>query len=206
MNKDTSSTTHHPQPDYESDDHHRHPHYINYDSPFSQDINYNIHHNTNNNYLLQEEYYNHLYTPNYLLDTLYPMDTLNNNNQQQQENNNRMEYFSQCQQHSLNLTQGYESLTTEHLELMPTIHLPVTSSLPYVSSYKPKLLEPKKQCSNCLCIETPSWRRCPKGERLLCNACGLYEKLHNIPRPTFRDQNGYVKVKRSRKFGSELKH
>ncbi|KAG2218000.1 hypothetical protein INT45_001543 [Circinella minor] len=37
-------------------------------------------------------------------------------------------------------------------------------------------------CTNCGATSTPLWRRSPDDE-LLCNACGLYQKLHNAPRP-----------------------
>ncbi|KAI9031758.1 hypothetical protein CLU79DRAFT_831013 [Phycomyces nitens] len=37
-------------------------------------------------------------------------------------------------------------------------------------------------CSNCSTTSTPLWRRSAKDD-LLCNACGLYLKLHNAPRP-----------------------
>lgn len=37
-------------------------------------------------------------------------------------------------------------------------------------------------CSNCETTSTPLWRRSANDE-LLCNACGLYAKLHNAPRP-----------------------
>ena len=37
-------------------------------------------------------------------------------------------------------------------------------------------------CTHCQAISTPLWRRGPDDE-LLCNACGLYLKLHNKPRP-----------------------
>ncbi|KAK3829325.1 MAG: hypothetical protein J3Q66DRAFT_274854, partial [Benniella sp.] len=40
-----------------------------------------------------------------------------------------------------------------------------------------------KVCHNCGATESPSWRRCPQGKLLLCNACGLYHKLHGRPRP-----------------------
>ncbi|KAI9358849.1 hypothetical protein BD770DRAFT_343633 [Pilaira anomala] len=38
------------------------------------------------------------------------------------------------------------------------------------------------QCSNCDATTTPLWRRSAQDE-ILCNACGLYLKLHNTPRP-----------------------
>lgn len=43
-------------------------------------------------------------------------------------------------------------------------------------------------CSNCGTNNTKLWRRNPKGD-IVCNACGLYFKLHNVDRPShlFRD-------------------
>ncbi|KAG2185985.1 hypothetical protein INT43_002423, partial [Umbelopsis isabellina] len=40
----------------------------------------------------------------------------------------------------------------------------------------------RSMCSNCGATSTPLWRRSANDE-LLCNACGLYLKLHNAPRP-----------------------
>ncbi|KAF7727273.1 hypothetical protein EC973_007789 [Apophysomyces ossiformis] len=40
----------------------------------------------------------------------------------------------------------------------------------------------KPVCTNCGATSTPLWRRSADDE-LLCNACGLYQKLHNAPRP-----------------------
>ncbi|XP_020717612.1 box A-binding factor isoform X3 [Ceratitis capitata] len=37
-------------------------------------------------------------------------------------------------------------------------------------------------CSNCLTTQTSLWRRNPSGEPV-CNACGLYFKLHSVKRP-----------------------
>lgn len=44
--------------------------------------------------------------------------------------------------------------------------------------------KPKKflQCSNCNTKTTPLWRKYNQGE-LLCNACGLFYKLHGVLRP-----------------------
>jgi hypothetical protein len=38
------------------------------------------------------------------------------------------------------------------------------------------------QCTNCATTTTPLWRRNPEGEPL-CNACGLFLKLHGVVRP-----------------------
>ncbi|KAI7861285.1 hypothetical protein BDF14DRAFT_1872081 [Spinellus fusiger] len=40
----------------------------------------------------------------------------------------------------------------------------------------------KPICTNCHATSTPLWRRSADDD-LLCNACGLYQKLHNAPRP-----------------------
>ncbi|OUM59197.1 hypothetical protein PIROE2DRAFT_23345, partial [Piromyces sp. E2] len=37
-------------------------------------------------------------------------------------------------------------------------------------------------CSNCGTTKTPLWRRNANGESL-CNACGLFYKLHGVVRP-----------------------
>lgn len=48
-------------------------------------------------------------------------------------------------------------------------------------------------CTNCQTTNTPSWRRGGNGKTLLCNACGLYQKLHNKPRPFNLNIEGRVK-------------
>lgn len=49
-------------------------------------------------------------------------------------------------------------------------------------------------CSNCQTTSTPSWRRGGNGKILLCNACGLYQKLHNRPRPFSVASDGKTKA------------
>ncbi|KAF9563896.1 putative electron transfer flavoprotein subunit [Mortierella alpina] len=43
-------------------------------------------------------------------------------------------------------------------------------------------------CSNCKTTMTPLWRKDDAGE-ILCNACGLYYKLHHIHRPISLKRN-----------------
>ncbi|KAJ1938485.1 hypothetical protein FBU59_004421 [Linderina macrospora] len=52
----------------------------------------------------------------------------------------------------------------------------------------------EKRCSNCSVAETPSWRRHPGSNKMLCNACGLYLRLHNKPRPVSVDEHGHMQV------------
>ncbi|ELA42319.1 uncharacterized protein VICG_00719 [Vittaforma corneae ATCC 50505] len=52
----------------------------------------------------------------------------------------------------------------------------------------------QRVCSNCQTTSTPSWRRSGNGKTLLCNACGLYQKLHNRPRPFSVNSEGRTKA------------
>ncbi|CAH02646.1 nitrogen-responsive transcriptional regulator GLN3 [Kluyveromyces lactis] len=45
-----------------------------------------------------------------------------------------------------------------------------------------KANKPPTQCYNCKTLKTPLWRRDPDGNTL-CNACGLFQKLHGTMRP-----------------------
>ncbi|CCE61798.1 hypothetical protein TPHA_0B01250 [Tetrapisispora phaffii CBS 4417] len=54
-----------------------------------------------------------------------------------------------------------------------------SGSMPHSSSYEDL---DKPVCNNCLTSKTPLWRRDEFGS-ILCNACGLFLKLHGKPRP-----------------------
>ena len=54
-----------------------------------------------------------------------------------------------------------------------------------------------KQCANCGAKNTPTWRRCPEGKLLLCNACGLYIKNHRMHRKVVKAPDGQLVVDRS---------
>uniref|UniRef100_UPI00358E78F8 transcription factor GATA-4-like n=1 Tax=Myxine glutinosa TaxID=7769 RepID=UPI00358E78F8 len=53
-------------------------------------------------------------------------------------------------------------------------------------------------CSNCQTSNTTLWRRNAEGEPV-CNACGLYTKLHGVPRPLAMKKDGIQTRKRKPK-------
>ncbi|KAI5187547.1 hypothetical protein NEHOM01_2262 [Nematocida homosporus] len=52
-------------------------------------------------------------------------------------------------------------------------------------------------CTNCGTTSTPSWRRSTNNKMLLCNACGLYQKLHGTDRPYSITVDGKTKAIKS---------
>lgn len=67
----------------------------------------------------------------------------------------------------------------------------------FVSERDIKKKSKVRVCSNCQTMDTPSWRRGANGKILLCNACGLYQKLHNKPRPYSINSEGKTKAMKS---------
>ncbi|KAB7505765.1 Transcription factor GATA-3 [Armadillidium nasatum] len=57
-------------------------------------------------------------------------------------------------------------------------------------------------CANCKTTTTTLWRRNQNGEPV-CNACGLYYKLHNVPRPLSMKKEGIQT--RNRKLSTKSK-
>ena len=57
--------------------------------------------------------------------------------------------------------------------------------------------KPQVQCFNCKTFKTPLWRRDPAGNTL-CNACGLFQKLHGTMRPLSM-KSDVIKKRASRK-------
>ncbi|KAM3865585.1 transcription factor GATA-6 [Diretmus argenteus] len=59
-------------------------------------------------------------------------------------------------------------------------------------------------CANCQTSTTTLWRRNAEGEPV-CNACGLYTKLHGVPRPLAMKKEGIQTRKRKPKTMSKTK-
>ncbi|ODQ52296.1 transcription factor GATA-2, partial [Saitoella complicata NRRL Y-17804] len=51
------------------------------------------------------------------------------------------------------------------------------------------------RCVNCACTETSLWRKNERGEAV-CNACGLYAKLHGRERPVSMQKKKITRRKR----------
>lgn len=75
---------------------------------------------------------------------------------------------------------------------------PTTSSL--TSSLKK---ETHIECNNCHTLKTPLWRKDPEGNTL-CNACGLFFKLHGTTRPLSL-KTDVIKKRSSRRSSSSTK-
>ena len=56
-------------------------------------------------------------------------------------------------------------------------------------------------CTNCRTVDTTLWRRCPNGTTV-CNACGLYYKLHKVNRPIAMKKEGIQTRRRKSKKSS----
>ncbi|ORX59576.1 glucocorticoid receptor-like (DNA-binding domain), partial [Hesseltinella vesiculosa] len=54
---------------------------------------------------------------------------------------------------------------------------------------------PLTTCINCQTTATPLWRRNEQGQSI-CNACGLYYKLHHVDRPISMKKNVIKRRKR----------
>ena len=96
--------------------------------------------------------------------------------------------FEQLQSYSSPSTSVYPSYSQSNLLFMPPS--PIHSLLPlhaqryswYSSQPRKLVVGPDTRCSNCSTGSTSLWRRDGSGSPV-CNACGLYYKLHGQQRP-----------------------
>lgn len=68
----------------------------------------------------------------------------------------------------------------------PKLYSTIPSKLKSTTS---KSVDSGISCTNCNTNKTTLWRRSSKGD-LVCNACGLYFRLHGVPRPLAMKKNG----------------
>ena len=62
---------------------------------------------------------------------------------------------------------------------------------------QPESVVKSNMCTNCSTTNTSTWRKDSCG-RSLCNACGLYQRVHGCPRPAEWGRNGTV-MRRTRR-------
>merc|ERR1719225_1131340 len=61
-------------------------------------------------------------------------------------------------------------------------------------------------CANCSTVTTTLWRRTVAGD-IVCNACGLYQKIHNQPRPiTLKKDSVQTRKRKQNKAESSSSH
>ncbi|CRK98343.1 CLUMA_CG011704, isoform B [Clunio marinus] len=82
----------------------------------------------------------------------------------------------------------------------PTNRMPKAKAPSAVSGNKRSGLS----CNNCNTTQTTLWRRNSQGEPV-CNACGLYYKLHNVSRPLTMKKEGIQTRKRKPKAQTPMK-
>ncbi|CAI2165261.1 3072_t:CDS:2 [Funneliformis geosporum] len=92
------------------------------------------------------------------------------------------------------------SLPPPSLHPSATPPLPSTTTTP--STISSTMADIQIQCANCGQTQTPLWRKNDKGQPL-CNACGLYAKLHNRDRPIAMRKS---KIQRRRRDWNKYGH
>lgn len=95
--------------------------------------------------------------------------------------------------YNMALQQGLRRPGADHTKGIPGMMYPDYSPLPYSASRRVGL-----SCANCSTTTTTLWRRNNEGEPV-CNACGLYYKLHGVNRPLAMKKDGIQTRKRKPK-------
>lgn len=97
--------------------------------------------------------------------------------------------------------------SSQNLASLPDLAKMYTDALirPPVQKTTPPLMTAKQgiECANCSQTQTPLWRKNDAGEPI-CNACGLYAKLHNRDRPVTMRKTKITR--RRRDWGGNLAH
>uniref|UniRef100_K1R5K6 Transcription factor GATA-4 n=1 Tax=Magallana gigas TaxID=29159 RepID=K1R5K6_MAGGI len=95
--------------------------------------------------------------------------------------------------YNMALQQGLRRPGADHTKAIPGMMYPDYNPLPYSASRRVGL-----SCANCSTTTTTLWRRNNEGEPV-CNACGLYYKLHGVNRPLAMKKDGIQTRKRKPK-------
>ncbi|KAM3579141.1 Suppressor of ferric uptake 1 [Umbelopsis sp. WA50703] len=91
-------------------------------------------------------------------------------------NASKLQHRFVLQEQTKTLKEKPETVHHQHEEdVVAECHEPPSSDASCVD-------RPQMVCSNCSTTTTPLWRRDEEGNTI-CNACGLYYKLHNVQRP-----------------------
>lgn len=125
-----------------------------------------------------------------------PLHLANDIIQQQQNAYNNLMFHQQQFPFPNYLSSSVNSSNVTGLSAMPGSSFPLGNH--YIGVKQSHSLG--KKCSNCMTAQTPSWRRCPEGKALLCNACGLYHKLHGKSRPFVVQEDGIIRIERTTSF------
>ncbi|KAI8643704.1 hypothetical protein BD408DRAFT_364378 [Parasitella parasitica] len=94
---------------------------------------------------------------------------------------------------------GHTASSLQTTIITPTATPSPPSSKHQQQSLKKDTSSTATQCTNCDTTTTPLWRRNPEGKPL-CNACGLFLKLHGVVRPLSLKTN--IIKKRNRNNGN----
>ena len=134
---------------------------------------------------------------------------------QQQNNNNNQQNTRDDSSNSQELNSNGSSINTSNNHSSDdTTNSPPNSSGnsngagPKIINFKNNIQQttatnPDVLCSNCGTTKTPLWRRDERGY-ILCNACGLFFKLHGKPRPislktdVIRSRNRKTKIEKQK--------
>ncbi|KAF7723232.1 hypothetical protein EC973_002170 [Apophysomyces ossiformis] len=153
-----------------------------------------LEHDYISNYPTAEPTISHYTQPIYLTPTEEYPDQHDHNTDESNKNNSRSGFaYSASLPISHPLVNHWSMAPSSSVLPSPPLPKSPDTILPYSSTSTPTpapLTEAspqessrnKAQCANCKTTTTPLWRKDPQGQTL-CNACGLFLKLHGVVRP-----------------------